>query len=457
MKARSATAACVFLGAWLGGCEVYDQELVAPRLPAQIALVDAGRWQPADVALPADAGTPRPGATATPISFDSGSERATAAPNRGDVNEAEDAGVTKIADASPEAPPAADSSAPADASSASDACLVDCGYGWQRRLVIDGSQVSESLSDFPVLVRLSDPHVAANAAVGGADLYFTADDALTVLDFEIEHYDPQGELVAWVRVPSLAASVDTTLYLGYGDGKSDRAKPSAVWSAFHNVWHLAQDPSAGDSAVRDSTERAHGTPQGSMTAQASVPGLAGRALDFDGIDDEVTFFNDLWGSGPSTFSGWVKQAGSLGEYGTAMISVGDGALDGSARFMLSHADDGRVKCGFMGDDDLTTAVLPLNEWKYLSWTWDGRESAVYIDAVRVLGPARHTQVATTGLAGKLGSSSFRFEYFMFGLLDELHIATSAHSSAWIAAEYANQRPASTFIKLVSEPEPGVAH
>jgi hypothetical protein len=463
LKAQGATAACVFLGVSLGGCEVYDQKLVAPRLPAQIALADSGARQPADVALAADAGTPRPRATSTPIGVDAGRGRAAASPNRGDVNDLndmEDAGVTERADASRVEPPAADSSAIVDAAQAPDTCTVDCGYGWRRRLIIDGSQVSEPLSDFPVLVRLSDAHLAANAAAGGEDLYFTADDGLTLLDFEIEHYDVQdehGELVAWVRVPSLDAGVDTTIYFGYGDGKSGRSKASAVWSDFHNVWHLSQDPSAGDSALRDSTERAHGTAHSSMTAQASVSGLAGRALDFDGVDDEVTFFNDLWGSGPSTFSGWVKQVGSLGEYGTAMISVGDGTVDRSARFMLSHADDGRVKCGFMGDDDLTTAVLPLDEWKYLSWTWDGRESAVYIDAVRVLGPASHTQVATAGLTGKLGSSSFRFEYFMFGQLDELHISTSARSSAWISAEYANQRPASTFIKLVSEPEPGVAH
>jgi hypothetical protein len=140
-----------------------------------------------------------------------------------------------------------------------------------------------------------------------------------------------------------------------------------------------------------------------------------------------------------------------------MISLGDGSRDGSVRFMMSHADDGKVKCGFFGNDDLTTAVLPLNEWKYLTWTWDGRASAVYIDAVRVLGPANHAQVATSGLVGKIGNSSFRFEYFLFGQLDELHVSTSARSSAWIAAEYANQRPASTFVKSLGEPEPGVAH
>jgi hypothetical protein len=90
--------------------------------------------------------------------------------------------------------------------------------------------------------------------------------------------------------------------------------------------------------------------------------------------------------------------------------LGDGTVDRSARFMM--------------------VVLVVE----VGWA---RESAVYIDAVRVLGPS-HTQVATTGLTGKLGRSSFRFEYFMFGQLDELHIWTSArrraHSSVWLGRD-----------------------
>lgn len=361
----------------------------------------------------------------------------------------DDAGSGDAVDASTAPAPAADGGSVFDAGT-----QPDSRTGFRRLLTLDGAQVAEPLSDFPVLVRIEDAHLAAHAAVSGEDLYFTAEDGVTALDFEIERYEDTGALVAWVRVPVLNAGVDTKLYLGYGDGQSGRAQASAVWSSgFHHVWHLAEDPSAGDDAVRDSTARAHGTAHTSMTSEAVVSGVAGSGLHFDGIDDEITFYNDLWGSGPSTFSGWVKQQGSLGEYGTSVLSIGDGTLEGSARFMLSHADSGRVKCGFMGNDDLTTAVLPLAQWKYLTWTWDGRESAVYIDAVRVLGPSRHTGVATTGLVGKMGASSFRFEYFMYGELDELRVATSARSSAWIATEYANQRPASTFIKSVGEPEP----
>lgn len=386
------------------------------------------------------------------------------------MTESDDAGVAET-DTSPERP-VSDSGSAADGGRAEDAacgpgstcCPASgeqpagghCGYGWQRRITLDGSQVSTTLTDFPVLVRISDRHLQEHAALSGADLYFTSDDGRSLLEFEVESYSA-GELVAWVRVAELAAGVDTTLFLGYSDGKADRANATDVWSDFHHVWHMAQDPGTGADAIRDSTDRAHGTPRGAMTSQALQPGVAGPSLRFDGIDDEISFFNDLWGSGPSTFSGWVKQEGSLGEYGTSMISLGDGTGDGSARFMLSHADDGKVKCGFYGNDDLTTAILPRQEWKYLTWTWDGSSSAVYIDAVRVLGPASHNQVNTSGVTGKIGNSSFRFAYFMYGQLDELHVATRAHSSAWIATEYANQRPGSSFIKALGEPQPAAEH
>lgn len=448
------------LSSSLWACKVYDQQLVssspaAAQTRPPTAALDSGAPLVLDAAPAPAANSGQPALGTPPAAADGGSPPA--AMNRGpaQVPGGSTSRSTDDADAGSEAEPTA--SPAADGGGVADAGCATCNHGWLQQLSVDGTQVSEPLADFPVLVRLSDPSLRQHAAASGEDLHFLAQDATTPLDFEIESYGQTGELVAWVRMPSLTVGMDTTFYLGYGDGMSGRAKPSSVWADYHHVWHLAEDPSTGDAAVRDSTERAHGTARGSMSADALVPGVAGAGLQFDGQDDEISFVNDLWGSGPSTFSGWVKQRGSLGEYGTSMISLGDGATDGSARFLFSRAEDGKVKCGFFGDDDLTTAVLPLNEWKYLSWTWDGRASAVYVDAVRVLGPATHSLVATTGLFGKIGNSSFRFDYFMYGQLDELHVATSARSSAWIAAEFANQRPGSTFIKVVGDPQLAGAH
>ena len=465
LKPKGSTVLCVALGASLLGCSVYERDALirdepvagAERGGAVVAVspVPRGELEP----NPEEAELRVAESIARPRAMPDGGPREGLDDDAGGL-ESPGADAGQPPDVAGRSSPAMDAGcAGADArccpTGAVGSAEGGCGYGFRRLIVLDGAQVSETLQDFPVLVRIDDEHLRAHAAEGGEDIFFTADDGETPLDFEIEHYSSAGKLVAWVRVPTLSAGTDTELFISYGDGASDHARGREVWAGFQHVWHLSQDPSRGDEAIRDATARSHGTAHGSMTSEAMVAGVAAGGLSFDGRDDEITFVNDLVGSGPSTFSGWVKQAGNLGEYGTSMLSVGDGSADGSARFMLSRADYDQVKCGFFGDDDLTTAILPLEQWKYLTWTWDGSESSVYLDGVRVLGPARHSWIYTTGRIGKIGNTTFRFPYFMYGQLDELRIASTARSGAWIATEYANQRPGSRFVKVVGEPRPAV--
>jgi hypothetical protein len=336
-------------------------------------------------------------------------------------------------------------------------CVDPAPYGWQRLLTIDGSQVPATLTNFPLLVRITDAQLQTAAAASGSDIYFTAADASTLLDFEVESFTAgSGTLVAWVRVPSLSATTDSVVYVGYGDGKSNRSNAAGVWSGYHNVWHLAQDPSLGSAAILDATQRAHGTAQGAMASSALVAGVAGQALSFDGVDDQIAFTNDITGNGPSTLSGWVKQQTDSGDYGSGIVSLGSPS-NGQARFLLSLADQQKVKCGFYGNDDLTTSILATGVWKYLVWSWDGSRTSVYIDGVSVLGPTTHNGVNTTGSQGKIGNGTFSFAYFMTGQLDEVRVATAARSSAWISAEFANQRPSSTFIKSVGAAQAAVSH
>lgn len=336
-------------------------------------------------------------------------------------------------------------------------CVDPQPFGWQRSLTVDGAQVSETLVDFPLLVRLTDAEVAAHAASNGDDIYFTAADRTTLLDFELERFEPvSGNLVAWVRMPSLAAGTDTQLFLGYEDGGTQRANPSGVWNGHHNVWHMNQDPGTGAGAILDSTQRAHGTPRGAMTSSDLVDGVAGQALEFDGKDDEIEFTNDITGNSPSTFSGWVQQAADSGDNGSSLLSIGSGSVD-RARFLLSLADSSHVKVGFYGDDDLTNTTLTLGAWTFVAWTWDGQSARVYVDGASVFGPRAHSGVNTTGSAGKIGNTTFVYSFFMSGRLDEVRTATAARSGGWIATEYANQRPDSTFLKPLGAAEPAPEH
>jgi hypothetical protein len=74
-------------------------------------------------------------------------------------------------------------------------------HGWMKLIIFDGSQVDEPLVDFPLLIRITDSLLMA-AARDGSDIHFLAEDAITLLDYEIERYDAEnGALVAWVRLP----------------------------------------------------------------------------------------------------------------------------------------------------------------------------------------------------------------------------------------------------------------
>ena len=103
---------------------------------------------------------------------------------------------------------------------------------------------SGSIQDFPVMVKLTGAdflEVEDDVDADGYDIIFKAEDDTTcggvglapcTLDHEIEIYDETNDLlVAWVRVPTLSASADTTIYMYYGNAtiSSPTENPTGVW------------------------------------------------------------------------------------------------------------------------------------------------------------------------------------------------------------------------------------
>lgn len=79
-----------------------------------------------------------------------------------------------------------------------------------------------------------------------------------------------------------------------------------VWSGYEQALHMNQDPSV--SSILDSSVRGNDmTVHGGMTNSDLVPGKAGNAIEFDGVDD---YANNLspsmdFSSGEATVSLWV--------------------------------------------------------------------------------------------------------------------------------------------------------
>lgn len=333
-------------------------------------------------------------------------------------------------------------------------CVDAAPFGWQKRVTLDGAQVSATLSDFPLLVRVTDAQLGAAVRGDGSDIHFVASDARTVLDSELERYDANsGELVAWVRIPQLQAGSNTSFFLRYGDGRGDRNRPADVWPAYQYVWHLAQDPGqSGANTIKDSTRRADATPQGGMTAADRVGAVAGDGIDFDGQDDQLSFRNGLTGTGASTISAWVKLRRETNDNGAAVLVLGDEAVNRARLLFAFDTPKSMTSFGFYGNE-LSAAALPEDRFCYFVWTWDRTKSNVYVDGALVAGPLAHTGADTTGNAGAIGASTFSYPRFLSGTLDEVRVANRSQTAAWIATEYANQRAQSTFIKSVDAATP----
>lgn len=120
-------------------------------------------------------------------------------------------------------------------------------FSTRRKITVNHTKVTGSLSNFPILVSLTDAElrsVSRGGRVGttnGADIAFTASDGSTKLNHELESYDASsGAVVAWVQIPSLSSSADTSFYLYYGkSAAADQQNKTNVWdSAYRIVNHF---------------------------------------------------------------------------------------------------------------------------------------------------------------------------------------------------------------------------
>lgn len=104
---------------------------------------------------------------------------------------------------------------------------------WSTRwpVVVDADRVAGPLTDYPLLVRLTDAALGSAAQVDGDDLVVTAADGVSRLDHHIESWNAgTGDLTAWVRIPTLDDSSDTTIFLYAGNGTAiDQSDAQGVW------------------------------------------------------------------------------------------------------------------------------------------------------------------------------------------------------------------------------------
>ena len=110
----------------------------------------------------------------------------------------------------------------------------------------------------------------------GTDILFTSSDGVTKLDHELESYNAStGQVIAWVRIPTLSNSADTVIYVYYGNaGAADQQNKTGVWdSNYKGVWHLRDGSTL--SAADSSANGQNGVIHSAAAAAGKLGGAAG--------------------------------------------------------------------------------------------------------------------------------------------------------------------------------------
>jgi len=326
-------------------------------------------------------------------------------------------------------------------------------FGYRKLITINSSQISADLTNFPVLVNITDTDLRDDAQNNGNDIAFTNSTGVK-LNHEIDSFNgATGELFAWVNVTSLSSASDTEIYMYYGNSSSGaQENPTGVWdSNYLGVWHMNQT-NPQDSTSNDFD----GTSEGSQT---TATGKIGTALNFDGGNDEVNLGAVANCTTAVTVSAWVKVSSLENNYGCVLEK--DGWATNVGHYGLySNADwlPGDVSCFQIYDlpdgvdDELEGSDLRDNSWCYLVGTWD--DGTDYIRLFENGSEADSLSGASGPITGTSGNVVIGNRdgdaRWLYAVLDEVRISNIARNAAWINTCYNNQYNQSTFVTIGSE-------
>lgn len=263
----------------------------------------------------------------------------------------------------------------------------------------------------------------------------TISDGTTQCPVEIEAWDQENEQAwLWTKVPTVYSGIDTTLYLYYDSRAPDNTNVGeigstvgrSVWSnSFSLVYHMAQAPPA---SITDSAGVKAGTPNATMSSVDLVTGTVGKALDFDGTDDDITVAGGASFTSSSTLS-WVCKSDGLNTY---QIFSNTNATDG--RINLSSTGFTIWFDNYYRGTDAASAShgVTITERHQYTIVRDGGTAYFYVDGVFKGSDDLET---TTMPFYNIGGKDFTTVWVYFdGQIDSVKLYGNK-SAAWIKADY----------------------
>lgn len=307
-------------------------------------------------------------------------------------------------------------------------------WTYRKRLTwtFDTTRITETLDNFPVLVRLDSSRLNfANLGYdNGQDIRFVDNDDTTELAFEVENWDDANDnALIWVGVPEVEAATATGyVWMYYGnDNCGPGEAPTMVWDEnFLLVYHMDNENS---SSVFDSTADNN---YGDMAGDAvnEVSGRVGWAQYFGGSDDRIRSVDniDITGTQARTVS-WY---GRVDSYSTLGPMLGWGDPSSGNKFAPSiYNNEFLLHCE---DPNWDTDVGWDQDWHYHRVTYDGNNAEWWVDGVTRFGTGNSMAIDTTATSLYIGCDA-ETSYHTAEVVDEVRVSNVVRENSWYYAEY----------------------
>ncbi len=356
---------------------------------------------------------------------------------------------------------------------------------WEYRKKIEislNSEISSDLSNFPVLVSVIDSDFIKATESDGTDIIFTANDGTTRLAHEIERYNTStGEVIAWVKIPTLSASTGTDIYIYYKGVVEIDA--SSVWDDnYRLVYHLNQTSTGTENEFYDVSDNANdgtGGGEGDKTQDEDrrptrAEGKIGYGQSFDGPvqrnSSKEGTGDFIWTNGVNNWPGNNGAGGASDNDVTVefWINVDSDHDDVDMMDVFGYRAGGlhneftlfkveslnlHVRNNALFDSSVDAAT---SDWTHLMIVYNpGGSSKIYQDgtlAAEVDGTSGNRGPRANGnfVLGAEIDSTTRVNNELVGDMDEFRISDGVRSADWAAASYATQNSPSTYLTLNCE-------
>ena len=339
----------------------------------------------------------------------------------------------------------------------------NANFTYRREIRIDPTNVGSNQANFPLLVVANDDDQIDKTHIGGSGYWAFYDHNGTKLSWDVETISEGASytnFTIWVGVPVVYTSPtgeQNKIWMYYDPSTAEEEnEPTEVWTdaGYKAVYHLNE----GSGELYDSTGLGHSlTAYNTPTYDAT--GKVGKCLTFNGANEYLLASAVPVAGQPCTLEAWLKPSADA-----LMTVVYIGDINNRDRMRIfAEASNDRVRGGVEESADYdyaeATNAWTLDAWSYAVMTVGASNAiTIVLDADFVhkgtASPsAAPTDFDTVTVAVTPYDTNSKYMYWS-GSIDEVRIANSVKTDAWINFVHKNVNEADFELAWQAEEEGG---